>query len=253
MDVADAVVLLAAGFSAGTANAVAGGGSLVTFPTLIATGMSPIAANVTNSLSVSPGYVGSVVGSRADLSGQRHRVRRLLPIAVVGSAAGCALLLATPARTFEMVVPFLVLAATAALALQDQLRRLIGQPHLISPRRHQVSLYTMVAAGSVYGGYFNAALGVLLVAALGLVLDERMARVSALKNIVSAVIGLTQVVAYGIFGPVNWVAVVILAPATVVGGYLSARLARRLPSTLLRLVVVAFGSVIGVVLLVRAF
>jgi hypothetical protein len=252
MDLADAVLLLAAGFAAGTVNAVAGGGSLVTFPTLVAVGMSPVAANVTNSVAVSPGYLGSVVGSRADLSGQRWRVRRLLPTAVAGGAAGCALLLATPARTFEVVVPFLVLGATAALAFQERLRRLVGQPHLMSRRRQEVSLHAMVAAGAVYGGYFGAALGVMLVAGLGLLLDETMARISALKNVVSAVVGVTTVVAFAVFGPVNWAAVAILAPATVVGGYLGARLARRLPSALLRAVIVGFGAVIGVVLLIRA-
>jgi uncharacterized protein len=253
MTLADALLLLAAGLAAGTVNAVAGGGSLITFPTLIAVGLPPVAANVTNSLAVSPGYVGSVVGSRADLDGQRGRVRRLLPTAVAGSAAGCALLLATPARAFEVVVPFLVLGAAAVLAFQARLRRLVGQPQLMSERRQGVWLQGMVALGSVYGGYFGAALGVLLVAALGLVLDETMARVNALKNIISAVVGLSTVVAFGIFGPVHWVAVAILAPATVVGGYLGARLARRLPSAVLRVVIVVFGGVIGVVLLVRAF
>jgi uncharacterized protein len=253
MTLADALLLLVAGLAAGSVNAIAGGGSLITFPTLVAVGLSPVAANVTNSLGVSPGWVGSVVGSRVDLDGQRRRVRRLLPTAVVGSAAGCAILLVTPARSFEVVVPFLVLGAAAVLAFQNRLRRLVGHPHQMSRRRQEVSLHAMVAAGAVYGGYFGAALGVMLVAALGLVLDETMARVSALKNIISAVVGLTTVVAFGIFGPVHWVGVAILAPATVVGGYVGARLARRLPSAVLRAVIVVFGVVIGVVLLIRAF
>ncbi|MBX6356890.1 MAG: sulfite exporter TauE/SafE family protein [Micromonosporaceae bacterium] len=252
MHLADAVLLLAAGLAAGTVNAIAGGGSLITFPALVAVGMSPVAANVTNSLAVFPGYVGSVAGSRADLGGQRRLVRRLLPAMVAGAAAGCALLLATPARTFELVVPFLVLAAAAVLAFQDRLRRVVGQPHLMSGRRREVSLQALVAAGSVYGGYFGAALGVMLVAALGLLLVETMARISALKNVISAVVGLTTVVAFGVFGPVNWAGVGILAPATVVGGYLGARLARRLPSAVLRMVIVVFGTVIGAILMVRA-
>jgi uncharacterized membrane protein YfcA len=150
-----------------------------------------------------------------------------------------------------VVVPFLVLGATAVLAFQDRLRRLVGHPHLMSERRQQLSLYAMVGAGAVYGGYFGAALGVMLVAALGLVLAETMARVNALKNIISAVVGLATVVAFGIFGPVHWVAVAILAPATVLGGYVGARLARQLPSAVLRAVIVIFGVVIGVVLLIR--
>lgn len=253
MDLADAVLLLAAGLAAGTVNAVAGGGSLITFPALVAVGFSPVPANVTNSLAVSPGYVGSVLGSRADLGGQRRRVRRLLPTAAAGSAAGCALLLATPARAFEVAVPFLVLGAAAVLAFQERLRRVVGQPHLMPPRRRRVAQHAVVAAGSLYGGYFGAAMGIMLVAALGLVLDETMARVSALKNIISAVVGLTTVLAFGIFGPVHWVAVAILAPATVVGGYLGARIARLLPSAVLRTLIVVFGTVIGILLLIKAF
>jgi hypothetical protein len=234
-------------------NAVAGGGSLVTFPTLLATGLPPVAANVTNSIAVFPGYLGAVAGSRLDLTGQRRRVRQLLPTAAVGSAAGSVLLLLLPERAFELVVPFLVLGATATLALQDRLRRLVGQPHQLSPRRATVSLHVMVGLAAVYGGYFGAALGVMLVAMIALVLDETLARVSALKNLVSAVVGLVTVVIFALFGPVEWLAVAVVAPATVLGGYGGARLARRLPDQLWKVTIVGFGTVIGVLLLVRAF
>lgn len=253
MDCADALLLLGAGLAAGTVNAVAGGGSLITFPALVAVGLPPVPANVTNSLGVSPGYVGSVTGSLADLSGQRGRVRQLLPTAAAGSAGGCALLLTTPARAFEVAVPFLVLGAAVVLALQDRLRRVVGQPHLMSRRRQGLSLHVMTAVGALYGGYFGAAMGVMLVAALGLVLDETMARVNALKNLISAVVGLVTVLAFAVFGPVHWLAVGILAPATVLGGYLGARIARQLPCRVLRTLVVAFGAVVGVILLLRAF
>jgi uncharacterized membrane protein YfcA len=252
MTLADALLLLAAGLAAGAVNAVAGGGSLITFPTLVAVGLSPIAANVSNSVAVFPGYVGSVAGSRADLAGQWPRVRRLLPVTVAGSAAGCAVLLATPARAFAVVVPFLVLGATAVLAFQDRLRRLVGHPHLMSERRQQLSLYAMVGAGAVYGGYFGAALGVMLVAGIALVVDATLARVSAIKNLLSAIVGLTTVVVFAVFGPVNWAAVGVLVPATVVGGYAGARLVRQLPSAVLRALIVVFGTAVGLLLLYRA-
>ncbi|SDZ04792.1 hypothetical protein SAMN05444365_10538 [Micromonospora pattaloongensis] len=250
MDLSEAAVLLAAGLGAGTVNAVAGGGSLITFPTLIATGLPPIAANVTNSVAVCPGYLASVVGSRRDLP--PARLRRLIPTAVLGAVAGCGLLLATPPRAFELVVPFLVLGATAVLAFQDRLRRVVGHPAELSARRRGVTLHAMVGLGSLYGGYFGAALGVMLVAGLALVLDETLARVSALKNLLSAVVGLTTVAVFATFGPVNWAAVAVLAPATVTGGYGGARLVRRLPPAVLRTLIVLFGTVIGLVLLVRA-
>jgi hypothetical protein len=253
MDPGEAALLLAAGVAAGMVNAVAGGGSLVTFPTLLATGLPPVAANVTNSIAVFPGYLGAVAGSRLDLTGQCRRVRQLLPTAAVGSAAGSVLLLLLPERAFELVVPFLVLGATATLALQDRLRRLVGQPHQLSPRRATVSLHVMVGLAAVYGGYFGAALGVMLVAMIALVLDETLARVSALKNLVSAVVGLVTVVIFALFGPVEWLAVAVVAPATVLGGYGGARLARRLPDQLWKVTIVGFGTVIGVLLLVRAF
>src|SRR5262245_56235787 len=231
MELTDAALLLAAGLGAGTVNAVAGGGSLVTFPTLVAVGLPPISASVTNSVSVCPGYLASVVGSRQDLEGQGQQMRRLAPTVVAGTAAGCALLLATPQETFELVVPFLVLGATLVLAIQDRLRRVVGSPVHESPRRGHITLHSLVFLGAVYGGYFNAALGVMLVAVLGLVIDDTLRRVSALKNAVSAVIGVGSVLAYAAFGPVNWAAVAVLAPATLLGGYSGASIARRVPQT----------------------
>jgi uncharacterized membrane protein YfcA len=257
MTLLDACALLFAGFAASGVNAVAGGGSLITFPTLLAIGLPPVAANVTNSLAVSPGYAASVYGSRTDLAAvAEHRGRgellALLPTAVVGTAVGCFLLLATPERAFELIVPFLVLGAAVVLAFQQRLRALVGHPRDASPRRQRIALHVMVFAGAVYGGYFGAALGVMLVAALGLVLDETLARVSALKNVISAVVGLGTVVAFALFGPVDWAAVAVLLPATVLGGYAGARLARRLPPRLLRAIIVTAGTVVGTVLLLRA-
>ncbi|TDB79058.1 MULTISPECIES: sulfite exporter TauE/SafE family protein [unclassified Micromonospora] len=251
MDPLDAAFVLAAGFAAGTVNAVAGGGSLITFPALIAIGLPPVAANVSNSVAVFPGYLASVAGSRTDLP-PRRSLWPLLPTAVLGSVAGCLLLLATPARAFELVVPFLVLAATAMLAFQGPLRRLVGHPADLAPRRRTVSVHAMVAVGTAYGGYFGAALGVMLVASLALVLDATLARVVAVKNLLSAVVGLTTVVVFALFGPVNWAAVAVVAPATLLGGYVGARLVRRLPPLVLRTLIVVFGTVVGLYLLWRA-
>jgi uncharacterized membrane protein YfcA len=261
MTAAHIALLLVAGLTAGTVNAIAGGGSLVTFPALVATGLPTVAANVTNSIAVFPGYISSVVGSRhdlADLAAEdgRHGRRQLLalaPTAIVGTAAGCALLLATPARAFDRVVPFLVLGAGAVLALQGQLRSVVGHPHDMPPRRRILTLHAMVALGSVYGGYFGAALGVMFVAALGLVLATSLARVSALKNALSALVGFITLVVFALFGPVDWADVAVLAPATVTGGYVGARLARRLPARVLRTLIVTFAGVIGVYLLIRAY
>lgn len=252
MDLSHILLLLVAGVAAGTVNAIAGGGSLITFPSLIATGLPSVDANVTNSVSVFPGYVSSVVGSKADLAGQGRRVRVIIPTSVVGSAAGCALLLVTPGRVFEVVVPFLVLGAAATLAFQERLRGLVGHPRHMSARRAAVTLQVVVFVGAVYGGYFGAALGVMYVAALALILDEPLKRINALKNVLSAAVGLVTVVVFAIFADVHWGAVLVLAPATIVGGYAGAKLARRLPARVLRYLIVTFGTVIGLILLYRA-
>jgi uncharacterized membrane protein YfcA len=261
MTAAHIALLLVAGLTAGTVNAIAGGGSLVSFPALLATGLPAVAATVTNSIAVFPGYIGSVVGSRRDLTDLaaedaahgRHRLLALAPTSVAGTAAGSVLLLATPHRAFDLVVPFLVLGAATVLAFQNRLRGVVGHPHDMSPRRRTLSLHGMVFLCSVYGGYFNAALGVMLVAALGLVLATNLARVSALKNVLSALVGVVTLLVFALFGPVNWADVALLAPATVTGGYVGARVARRLPAPVLRALIVTFAGVVGVILLVRAY
>ncbi|WBB79835.1 sulfite exporter TauE/SafE family protein [Micromonospora sp. WMMD882] len=251
MDVSAVLLLLAAGLAAGMVNAAAGGGSLITFPALLAAGLPPVPANVSNSVAVAPGYLASVAGSWRDLP-PRRTVVALVPTAALGTVGGTLLLLNTPARAFELVVPFLVLGATAVLAFQGPLRRLVGHPRDVGLRRRVVTLQAMVLVGSVYGGYFGAALGVMLVAGLALVRDDPLVRVTALKNLLSAVVGVTTLVVFAVFGPVDWVAVAVVAPATLVGGYAGARLVRRLPAVALRTLIVVFGTVIGGYLLYRA-
>ncbi|MER7164746.1 sulfite exporter TauE/SafE family protein [Micromonospora sp. NPDC000207] len=251
MDLLDAGLLVVAGLAAGMVNAVAGGGSLISFPAMIAIGVPPVAANMSNSMAVAPGYLAAVVGSRVDLPDRREWLP-LLPTATVGTLGGCLLLLGTPARAFEMVVPFLVLAATAVLAFQDPLRRLVGHPRDLGPRRRTLTVHLMVAVGCVYGGYFGAALGFMLVAGLALVMDATLARLSALKNLLSLVVGVMTIAVFGLFGPVNWAAVALVAPAALTGGYLGARLARRLPAAFLKAVIVIFGTSIGLYLLFRS-
>lgn len=253
MDLTTLALLGGAGLTAGTINAIAGGGSLIAFPTLVSAGLSPVSANVSNSISLSAGFLGAAYGSRRELDADsRATLLRLLPTAAAGTALGCLLLLATPARTFELVVPFLVLAAGGVLALSDRLRGLVGHPANLSSRRRTITMHTTVGLGSIYGGYFGAALSIVLIAILALLLDERLTRINAMKNVISSVIGLVTVVAFGLFGPVDWLAVAALTPTTVLGGYLGARLARRVPAKVLRFGIVVYAEVIGVVLLIRA-
>ena len=243
------VFLLVAGLFAGGVNAVAGGGSLLVFPALLAVGFPPLAANVTNSVAQWPGYVGIVIGARQDLRGQRRRILLTSAVAVVGSAVGCVLLLVLPAAVFDAVVPALVLLASALMALQPRIKKWIGAPEPGAPDR-SAALLPAVFLAAVYGGYFGGALGVILIATLSLCANDTLVRLNALKGLLSLVIATVTVVIFAIGAPVDWLAVALLAPTTLVGGFLGARLARRLPENVLRWVVVALGLAVGITLLV---
>jgi uncharacterized membrane protein YfcA len=243
------VALLAgAGLAAGATNAVAGGGSLISFPALLAVGYPSVAANVTNSVAVLPGYLGGSIGYREELRGQRTRIVALAATSVAGAVAGAALLLTGSERTFKSIVPFLILFSCALLAAQPWLSK------RIKPREHSqersLRLHAMQFLAAVYGGYFGAGLGIMLLALLSLSIEDDLQRLNALKGLLSLLIGAVAAVYFALFGPVKWGAAAIMAVASLVGGRLGVGLARRLPDAVLRAVVVVFGVVVAVVLLV---
>jgi uncharacterized membrane protein YfcA len=241
--------LIVAGLVAGAVNAVAGGGSLLVFPALLAVGFPPLAANVTNSVAQWPGYLGIVAGARAELGGQRRRAVLTSTVAVAGSAVGCVLLLVLPAAVFDAVVPALVLAASVLMALGPWIRRRIGAPEPGSPDRMAILLPAVFLA-AVYGGYFGGALGVILIATLSLLANDSLVRLNGLKGLLSLVIATVTVVVFALRAPVDWLAVALLAPSTLVGGFVGIRVARRLGETVLRWCVVALGFAVGIWLLV---
>lgn len=243
-------LLAGAGLLAGGVNALAGGGSLISFPALLAAGYPPLTANVTNTVALFPGYAGSVAGGRAELQGQGARIRSLAAASVVGAVLGSVLLLTTPSEVFRAVVPFLILLACGLLLLQPRLAARVQQ--VDRPAHGGLLLQGGVLLAAIYGAYFGAGLGVLLLGLLGVFLVERLQVVNALKNVVSVVVNALAVVAFGIFGPVAWEAVLVVALASLTGGYLGGRLAGRVPSRLLRAAVVVYGVVVSVVLILRS-
>ncbi len=248
MDAADAVLLAAAGVTTGAINAVAGGGSLVSFPALIATGLSPLSANVTNLIATLPGYLSAAATSRDELAGQRAQVRTLALAAGTGAAIGTTLLLVGPEDTFEALAPWLVLLACALLAAQPLVSRWVARvPHHTAPRR----LVIGVGVVSVYGGYFGAGLGIVLLAALGLTLEEPLRRLNAIKQVLSLTVAVVSAVAVAIFGPVSWLGVVLVGAGTMVGGRVGVHVARRLPDRVLRGLVIVLGVTVAIVLLIR--
>lgn len=234
----------------GMINALAGGGSLLLFPTLLAVGFPPLAANVTNSVAQCPGYVGFALGSRRELSGQLGRVLSTAGVAIVGALGGSLLLLVLPAKVFDAVVPALVALASLLLGVQPWLDRWIGKPASGAPDRRSVLLPAVFLA-AVYGGYFGGALGVLLIAVLTLAAHDDLRRLNAVKGALSLIISVVSAVVFAIGAPVDWLAAALLAPATLVGGYIGAHLAGRLSAALLRAAVVVVGLAVSIYLFVR--
>jgi uncharacterized membrane protein YfcA len=245
MTPAHAALVTGAGVLAGAINAVAGGGTLVAFPALLGVGVGPLTANITCSVGLITGYAGGSVAYRRELTGQRDRVRALAPFAVLGGLAGAVLLLVTPPSTFRAVVPYLVLLSAGLLGVQPLLSRRFGtQPH--GEQDVQWSARAGVGIAAVYGSYFGAGLGVLLLAVLGILIADGLQRLNALKGVLSLLINVVGAAVFVLSARVDWGYALALAVGAYVGGTLGVSVARRLPATVMRAAVVTFGVVVGV-------
>lgn len=248
----DDVLIALAGLGAGFVNGVAGGGSLVAFPALIATGQTALVANVTTTVGIWTGYVGGVAGFRRELHDQRDRVRSLAPVALLGGLVGSVLLLVTPEDAFEGVAPFLILAACALFAVQPRLTsRMKSRASHAVDTREALPLGALAGtfAGAVYGGYFGGGLGVVLLTVLGLALHDELIRINGLRGVLALLINSIAVVVFAVSGEVVWHAAAILAVTALIGGYTGARAARRMPVPVLRAAVITLGVVAAVRLL----
>ena len=210
-------------------------------------GYSALVANVTNTVALVPGYFGGSLAYRQELAGQRGRVRFLGAISLVGGLVGSFLLVAGPASVFRRIVPWLILLSCGLLLVQPVVTR-----RLAARQEHEERPALLVVAqflAAVYGGYFGAGLGVMLLAVLGMFLRDTLQRLNALKGLLSLIINLTSAVFFAVFAPVAWLPVVIMAAASLVGGHVGVYLARRLSNTLLRALVIAFGIVVAEIVL----
>lgn len=238
MPIAETAVLVAAAFAAGAMNAMAGGGSFLTLPALVYAGVPPVAANATGTAALLPGYASSAYGFRRDIRPVAGiGVGRLAAVSLAGGLAGAALLLLTPDGVFRAVVPWLLLAATALFAFGG---RLSAGLRRLGAGGRGATLAGLLAV-SVYGGYFNGGLGILLLAQLGLSGLSDLNAMNGLKSLLSAVLTAVAVATYAAGGAVHWPAAAVMVPAAVAGGYLGARLARRIPPGALRAGIVAVG------------
>ncbi len=247
------VWLALAAVAAGLVNALAGGGSLISFPMLIAVGVPAVAANVTNTVALCPGYFGATLAQANDLNGQRRRLWLLLPAAALGGVIGAFLLLNTGERLFRTLVPYLILLASVLLALQGPMRawlqRRANQHSGGVLREEWATLPVGIAA--IYGGYFGAGLSVIVLAVLGLALDDSLTRLNALKQAIALTINVAAAIFFLFSGQIEWLAVLVMAAGALAGGAIGGRVAGRISPSTLRWTVVAIGLTISLIYFVR--
>jgi uncharacterized membrane protein YfcA len=245
MDPLEAALILVAGTAAGTINAAVGSGSLITFPTLLAFGIPPVTANISNNIGLVPGGVASVWGYRRELADQRRRLLVLGSMSVLGGVVGAVLLLVLPASAFRSVVPVLIAVAVVLVALQPWIQRRLARRRGGREARADIGPGAMVATAlvGVYGGYFGGAQGILLVGVLGTLMTESLQRLNALKNGLVTAVNTVAAVTFLVVAPgqVDWRVVALIAVGSTVGGLIGSRIGRRLPQPVLRAVIVVVG------------
>ena len=241
------IIFFVAGIAGGIANGIAGGGTFITFPTLLATGIPALQANVSTSVGVVPSYVGGIRVFRFQLSGHRDLIRSLVPSCILGSALGCALLLLGSPHTFRVVVPWLIGAATILFALAPLItKRLAHIDHTRGPRRW--ALFAGVFLSSIYGGYFGAGLGILLLAVLAVTLPFEIHELQGIRSVFSTIINVIAAIIFIIRGHLAVDAVYMLLVGTLIGGWLGTILIKRMSATVVRTLVIITGTVTTVYL-----
>jgi hypothetical protein len=238
----EATAVAVAAVGAGAVNAVVGSGTLITFPTLLAVGLPPVTANVSNTVGLVLGSFSAVAGYRQELAGQRRRLSVLAVASVAGAVIGGLLLLVLPQEAFRAIVPVLIGIGCVLVVVQPRLAARVATPH-DAPAHGGPWLFAGVFATGIYGGYFGAAQGVLLIAVLGLALDEHLQRINAAKNLLAALVNLAAAVLFVLVADVAWDAAGLVAAGSVVGAFLGARFGRRLRPAVLRGLVVVVGVV----------
>ncbi|HEX6149716.1 sulfite exporter TauE/SafE family protein [Nocardioides sp.] len=239
----EVAAILLAGMAAGTINTVVGSGTLITFPTLLAFGVPPVTANVSNTVGLVPGSVSGAIGYRAELEGQRSRLVRLGSASLLGGLAGAALLLWLPSKAFDTIVPALIGIGVLLVILGPAIsRRVAARTEREEPAEHGATwVWLAVLLTGVYGGYFGAAQGVLLVAILGIGIADTLQRHNATKNVLAAIVNAVAAVVFILVADVDWAVAGLIAAGSIVGGQLGATVGRRLPAPVLRAVIVLVG------------
>ncbi len=244
MSLTDAIIILFAGMAAGTINTIVGSGSLITFPTLVALGYPPLLANVSNNIGLVPGSLSGVYGYRRELIGQSARLRRLVPASVIGAATGATLLLTLPSDVFDKVVVFLVAIALILVVAGPTISRRLAARRVAGGVDHRdvtPGLQALVVAAGIYGGYFGAAQGIILMAVLGIFLNETLQRINGCKNVLALTVNAVAAVVFIATTDVDWKVVGVIAVGSTIGAQMGARYGRRLNPKALRGLIVVVG------------
>ncbi|WP_174185373.1 sulfite exporter TauE/SafE family protein [Nocardia barduliensis] len=241
------LAVFGAGIAAGGINTIVGSGTLITFPVLLAFGLPPVTANVSNTIGLVPGSISGVHGYRRELAGQRDRLTRLGTASLLGGITGAVLLLVLPAGAFKAIVPILIIVALVLVVVQPRLaswvRRRRENDDAPVPEHGGPILFAAIFAAGVYGGYFGAAQGVLLIGLLGVFVHDDIQRLNGVKNALALIVNAVSALIFIVVADVNWQAVALIALGSILGGQLGARLGRRMPPTLLRAVIVVVGLI----------
>ena len=242
----EAAAILIAGVAAGTINTLVGSGTLITFPTLLAFGVPPVTANVSNTVGLVPGSISGSIGYRRELVGQRGRVLRLVSASLVGGLVGAVLLLGLPEGAFAAIVPVLIVLGLVLVVFGPRLSAWVAGRHESAgglPENGAWWVWPLVLVAGVYGGYFGAAQGILLMAIMGIGIDESLQRLNAVKNVLAAVVNGVAGVLFVLVAEVDWQIVLLIAAGSIVGAQIGAKVGRRLPDGWLRAVIVVVGVV----------
>jgi uncharacterized protein len=244
MSLTDFLIIFVAGIGAGTINTVVGSGSLITFPTLVALGYPPLLANVSNNIGLVPGSMSGVYGYRRELRGQAARLKKLVPASVVGGLAGSTLLLVLPSKVFQKVVIVLIAVALVLVIVQPTVSKRLAARRAEGGHGHRdvtPPLMGLVCAAGVYGGYFGAAQGILLISMLGIFLDDDLQRLNACKNVLAGSVNAVASVVFILTTDIDWKVVATIAVGSTIGGQIGAKVGRRLDPRVLRAVIVVVG------------
>jgi uncharacterized membrane protein YfcA len=253
MSIFNEILIFLAAVTAGFINAMAGGGTLVSFPVLLAIGIPPIVANVTNTVALVPGTIGGMWSQRKDFKSQYQRLLKLLPVAIVGGIAGGLLILNTNENTFRSIIPYLILLATLLLAAQTKIKNWVvaRMGHAHNEHHNPIVMLSTVFAAAVYGGYFGAGLGVILMAVLGLVTDDSMTRLNFLKQALGFAINLAAAIYFAFSGKVDWMIALVMIFGSLLGGLIGGKLAGIMKPQVLRWIVVTAGLVASVIFFLK--